>query len=518
MPDPSAYAVLNLQKGASEAEVKTAFIELVKKYDPEKHTERFMIIQSAYNRLRDVNSRAREDLNTLNTPRGEFLYLAEERLASAEPPSDQELTTARVALRERMGDASARDTYTLLLMKRAFFCQQRKQWPDAIRDWKEILDTDPSHTRARHNIILAYQVLATSYAMHGLSEESVALWEKVVQLDPDNVDVLQNLALTYERMREGQKMSRYWAEAVKRWTARLDQGATDNAEYLKALVIEAHKQRGAEIEHGNMLLSQGPTNTGSSSSVRRVSSTAVPTGGASSMSSQPAATPMPPPAPASSAPSSAPGAAPRPMASSAGVPKLPAADKPADAKAPTPGAPDKEANARTISRLRELLRLNPNDLESQFQLAHKLMEDQNWSEAVVELDRMAKAHPKNTEVLNLMGWCQLNLGLVDPAFATWQRAVTIDPKDSTVKESMVRARLSVGKSLRDKGLFTHALVHFKSLLRLLPNSSEVHLEIAATYDMKGDLRSAAQEYQQVMTLDPKNKIAKKALGDLKMKR
>jgi hypothetical protein len=44
------------------------------------------------------------------------------------------------------------------------------------------------------------------------------------------------------------------------------------------------------------------------------------------------------------------------------------------------------------------------------------------------------------------------------------------------------------------------------------------LEIAATYDMKGDVRSAGQEYNRVLSLDPKNKVARKALNDLRLKR
>jgi hypothetical protein len=36
--------------------------------------------------------------------------------------------------------------------------------------------------------------------------------------------------------------------------------------------------------------------------------------------------------------------------------------------------------------------------------------------------------------------------------------------------------------------------------------------------MKGDVRSAVAEYNEVLKLDPKNKVAKKAVTDLRMKR
>ena len=66
------YAVLNLQNGAPDQEIKKAYFEMVKRYDPEKHTEQFIIIQNAYKRLRDNESRAREDIYIYNHLKGEF--------------------------------------------------------------------------------------------------------------------------------------------------------------------------------------------------------------------------------------------------------------------------------------------------------------------------------------------------------------------------------------------------------------------------------------------------------------
>ena len=74
MPEQNAYAVLNLRKGATEQEIKHAYVELVKRYDPEKHTERFMVIQNAYERLRDPEKRAKEDVFTYNYVKGEFMF------------------------------------------------------------------------------------------------------------------------------------------------------------------------------------------------------------------------------------------------------------------------------------------------------------------------------------------------------------------------------------------------------------------------------------------------------------
>jgi tetratricopeptide (TPR) repeat protein len=179
-----------------------------------------------------------------------------------------------------------------------------------------------------------------------------------------------------------------------------------------------------------------------------------------------------------------------------------------------PGVPAKS----TLDRYREIVELNPGDFDSHFQLCNKLMEEQLFTEAVDELQKLAKKHPKNTEVWNLMGWALLNSNQKDQAFNAWKRSLSIDPKNPETRKHLVNAHLMLGKAFRSKGIFTQALVHFKQLLSLMPRSAEVHMEIAATYDMKGDVRSAAQEYNTVLQLDPKNKVARKALNDLRMKR
>ena len=76
----------------------------------------------------------------------------------------------------------------------------------------------------------------------------------------------------------------------------------------------------------------------------------------------------------------------------------------------------------------------------------------------------------------------------------------------STRESIIKARMSIGKLFRKKGLHTQSLVHFKALLKYTPNSSEVYMEIGQTYMLKGDKRSAALAFERVTQLDPKNRM------------
>lgn len=182
------------------------------------------------------------------------------------------------------------------------------------------------------------------------------------------------------------------------------------------------------------------------------------------------------------------------------------------------GAKPATRAARSIEDFREIVRLNPDDFEAHYQIASLLMKDQKWGEAIETLNEMRRKWPRSVEVLNLLGWAMLNGGQVDDAFTIWRKARTIEPKNHQITESLIKAHMSMGRTMREKGLFTPCLVHFKALLRYLPDDSDVLFEIAETYRMKGDERSAAAEYQKVLKLDPKHRGARVGLSQLKLRR
>ncbi len=427
MAERSAYAVLGLQKGATEQEIKLAFVEMVKKYDPEVHTDRFMLVQNAYNRLKHPKKRAKEDIHTYSVIAGDFLFAADEKASEGSAPSEAQIEAVRREYMQSAGDASLKNSLIRLLMQRSYLSTDRKLWAEAIADWNEIRSMDPTHVRARTNLMNANIQLGLSYALHSLHEEAVSLWEEALQLNPDNADLVHNLALACEKAGEGAKAARYWAEAVGRWKKLLNNDP-DNG-YLRECIVEAHRYHGGQFTASN-----------------------------------------------------------------------------------TP-----EEKSQAINRYREVLELKPNDFDAQFHIASSLMEERKYPEAIKELEDLHRKHQRNVEVLNLLGWAFVNTGRVDQGFSTWNKSLSIDPKNPATKENIVRAHLTLGKQFRDKGMFTPAIVHLKKLLRYV-QSAEVYMEIGATYDMKGDVRSAMQAYQQVLSIDSKHKAARKALNDLKMRR
>jgi tetratricopeptide (TPR) repeat protein len=481
----NAYTILGVPKGISEKDLRNAYVLLVKKYDPEKHTERFMVIQKAFDKLRNVKTRAQEDVFTYNPPSGDYLFSAEERVVNNQGPTENEVAKKRAEYRENASNEEIRKGFVLILCRHASHHVVRKQLVEAIRDWDEILEIEPTHSRTRHNLHHACCALGHSYALHGLHEEATELWEKALRLNPDDTNVVHNLALSAEKAENHAKAGKYWAETVARWKSRMEK-ERDN-EYLKLCVVEALQHHGDYVDAHKAHL---PKPAVAAVAPSAASGSAKPAGAA------PAA------APTAGAPRSA-----RPAVPAAAI----AANQPAPS---APAAPQPTG----IDRYREIARLKPDDFDAQFQLCSKLIEAQMYEDALSELGKLTRSHPKNTEALNLMGWAFLSSGKKDEGFNCWKRSMAIDPKNAETRDHMVRAHLTLGRTSRSKGMFTQALVHFKQLLALMPRSVEVHMEIAATYDMKGDVRSAANEYARVLEIDPKHKDARKAMNDLRMKK
>jgi protein O-GlcNAc transferase len=175
------------------------------------------------------------------------------------------------------------------------------------------------------------------------------------------------------------------------------------------------------------------------------------------------------------------------------------------------------SSQRAADQYREILKLNPDDFDAQYQIAQAFMNEKRFDEAIAELGKLHDKHPKNVEVLNLLGWACLNSGQHDRAFKTWQKSLQIDNKNTATRDNIIRARLEVGKRLREQNIHMKAIVHFKELLKFLPKSPEVHYEIGMTYLSKGDKRSALNAFNKVLQLDSKNKNARKAISELRLR-
>lgn len=72
--DKSPYEILKISKHTEKSEIKKTYFELIKKYNPEKESDKFKEIRTAYEKLRDPKSRIEVDIFHFNDPFGEFKF------------------------------------------------------------------------------------------------------------------------------------------------------------------------------------------------------------------------------------------------------------------------------------------------------------------------------------------------------------------------------------------------------------------------------------------------------------
>lgn len=248
MENQNAYSVLGLRKGVAEENIKQAYVELVKQFDPEKHAERFMVIQAAYENLRDPVRRAREDILTFNHIPGRFLFTADEQTKDAQADVGQHVHACAERYAANPKDLAVQKAYLKGLMQLSFKKVGKRLWAEAIEDWTKILEIDPVHQRAKNNLLNAYLTLGYSYADHGLDNEARDMWEKAQHMNPDDEALIHNLAIASELSGKDDEARRYWGEVLRRWQARIDADPDDD--YTRNCIIEVRRHHGGQAIEG----------------------------------------------------------------------------------------------------------------------------------------------------------------------------------------------------------------------------------------------------------------------------
>jgi tetratricopeptide (TPR) repeat protein len=124
-------------------------------------------------------------------------------------------------------------------MIRSWKNEQKKLIKEAMEDWGRVVEIDPTHRRAKNNLLAAFVKLGYAYANHGLFDEAAEYWEKAARRDPENTLIVHNLALAYEKAGNDAGAQRFWDETLKRWTQQLEREGENL--YLRNCVIEVNR-------------------------------------------------------------------------------------------------------------------------------------------------------------------------------------------------------------------------------------------------------------------------------------
>ena len=139
--------------------------------------------------------------------------------------------------------------------------------------------------------------------------------------------------------------------------------------------------------------------------------------------------------------------------------------------------------------------------------AQRDIDKSDFEPAIAPLQKVLADQPDFAYAHFQLGYVYTALKRSDEARAEYERAIALDPK-------MPEAYLNLGILLLDKQEYAAAVAPLRKAVELLPAQSRPRSLLAVAQDRSGDQVGAAQTFETVLHLDPKDLTANRYLGDL----
>ncbi|MCL5035793.1 MAG: tetratricopeptide repeat protein [Chloroflexi bacterium] len=156
---------------------------------------------------------------------------------------------------------------------------------------------------------------------------------------------------------------------------------------------------------------------------------------------------------------------------------------------------------------KKLLNIFPQKDEILIHIARSSLDQKNWNEALLSLDRVLRGRPRNLQAMKMKINILDNMGRFDEAISVSQNYLKLEPDSLDVREKLLDFILAQGKIepareqavqlsklFEQKGESDSALRIYGRVLDYLPEDREIRKHIGDLYFQKGDKESAKDEY------------------------
>jgi len=178
-------------------------------------------------------------------------------------------------------------------------------------------------------------------------------------------------------------------------------------------------------------------------------------------------------------------------------------------------------DAEAFEAYTEANRLSPNVAVVHGGLGNIYYKRNQYDKAMKEYEVSLKLDPSSTEIRYNLSLIYEKTGKIDEAAKQWAQILDDDPNETPALERLARYYYK-------KGRYAEAVQEYTMLTQLRQSSTDAYLELgesqilwAASLDNQEDrtqlMDAAAESFQHVLLLDPKNEKAKNYLDRLKSK-
>ena len=128
-------------------------------------------------------------------------------------------------------------------------------------------------------------------------------------------------------------------------------------------------------------------------------------------------------------------------------------------------------------------------------LAHALIYQGNFQEAVVHAARALQLYPRYVKAHNNLGVALAGLGRYREAEIHLEEAIRLQPE-------VVEARINLGNVLAQQGRLEEAAAQYMEVLRFRPDLADVHNNLGNVLAQQGRLEEAAAQYMEALRINP----------------
>ncbi|HEV2416218.1 MAG TPA: tetratricopeptide repeat protein [Terriglobia bacterium] len=162
-----------------------------------------------------------------------------------------------------------------------------------------------------------------------------------------------------------------------------------------------------------------------------------------------------------------------------------------------------------VHLLYEIIKAHPSDADARLLLGSVLMEEGERSESIAQLSEAVRLRPDSAEAQNALGEAFNAFGDTKAALAPFEKAVALNP-------GLARAQVNLGLVLLKSDEYSTAEPHLDRAIQLMghsPDAAYPRYLRAKIYTKRGEVKRAAADLEQAVTLEPNFAEAWSDLGE-----
>ncbi|MBZ0256204.1 DnaJ domain-containing protein, partial [bacterium] len=240
----SPYEVLKVNPWADLETIKAQYFHLVKQYNPEYYPQEFIEIRTAFDILKEPNTRATSDIEAFSPPpsfsHSDYKGMDIHSISLFKLNQEMKTLCGERELEQLEGEEKSKALH--LLHGAALYHSVHSHIDEAKEVWNKVVELYPDDEESKSNLTYIIWQEAFDLAADGQYENAENAFKQLDESGFKNAAIYKNIALAQEKQGKKDDSRDSWKTAINYLNAELKRDP-DN-EYVKSLVIAAHKYTG----------------------------------------------------------------------------------------------------------------------------------------------------------------------------------------------------------------------------------------------------------------------------------